>query len=108
MTTTATTFTSGQEVIAHRADYNDDRDFDAVVVGVSPKGDRMIVRLPVGRTLIIRTEDACTVEEYGDSLEGPTCSICDAAGHGYPGGPPCPLEDRGWMDNDDREHQFRF
>lgn len=24
--------------------------------------------------------------------EGPTCSICDGLGHGYPGGPPCPLE----------------
>ena len=24
--------------------------------------------------------------------EGPTCSICDALGHGYPGGGPCPLE----------------
>lgn len=27
--------------------------------------------------------------------EGPTCSICDGLGHGYPGGPPCPLEERG-------------
>lgn len=27
--------------------------------------------------------------------EGPTCSICDGLGHGYPGGPPCPLEQRG-------------
>jgi|SRR5215469_5142131 len=25
--------------------------------------------------------------------EGPTCSICDGLGHGYPGGPPCPLEE---------------
>ena len=25
--------------------------------------------------------------------EGPTCSICDGLGHGYPGGGPCPLED---------------
>lgn len=25
----------------------------------------------------------------------PTCSICDAVGHGYPGGGPCPLEMRG-------------
>jgi hypothetical protein len=30
-------------------------------------------------------------DEYYAS-EGPTCSICDAVGHGYPGGPPCPLE----------------
>lgn len=22
----------------------------------------------------------------------PCCSICDGVGHGYPGGPPCPLE----------------
>lgn len=24
--------------------------------------------------------------------EDPSCSICDATGHGYPGGGPCPLE----------------
>lgn len=24
------------------------------------------------------------------------CSICDGLGHGYPGGGPCPLEDRGY------------
>jgi hypothetical protein len=28
----------------------------------------------------------------GQGEEGPTCSICDGLGHGYPGGPPCPLE----------------
>lgn len=26
------------------------------------------------------------------NTEGPCCSICDGLGHGYPGGPPCPLE----------------
>lgn len=32
--------------------------------------------------------------DYALSMnEGPTCSICDASGHGYSGGPPCPLED---------------
>ena len=30
--------------------------------------------------------------------EGPTCNICDALGHGYPGGGPCPLEERGTYD----------
>ena len=30
-----------------------------------------------------------------DEYEGPTCSICDGLGHGYPGGGPCPLEERG-------------
>ena len=33
--------------------------------------------------------------------EGPTCSLCDGLGHGYPGGPPCPLEERGWDDGFD-------
>lgn len=28
----------------------------------------------------------------GQEYEGPHCSICDALGHGYPGGGPCPLE----------------
>ncbi len=32
--------------------------------------------------------------DYG--YEGPTCSLCDAVGHGYPGAGPCPLEDRGY------------
>lgn len=36
-------------------------------------------------------------EEWFD--EGPTCSICDGLGHGYPGGRPCPLEDS--YDGDD-------
>lgn len=41
---------------------------------------------PTGRVIYIsRDED--------QELEGPTCSICDALGHGYPGGGPCPLED---------------
>jgi hypothetical protein len=34
-------------------------------------------------------------QEEPEGYEGPTCSICDALGHGYPGGPPCPLEDSG-------------
>ena len=31
-------------------------------------------------------------------IEGPTCSICDGLGHGYPGGPPCPLEQADYSD----------
>lgn len=33
--------------------------------------------------------------------EPPTCSICDAFGHGYPGAGPCPLEETG--EDDPRE-----
>lgn len=33
-----------------------------------------------------------------DFYEPPSCSICDGLGHGYPGGPPCPLEMRGHCD----------
>lgn len=40
-------------------------------------------------------------EEYD---EGPTCSLCDGLGHGYPGGGPCPLEERGGFDPE--EGQF--
>ena len=36
-----------------------------------------------------------TCWEAGNGHEGPTCSLCDAPGHGYPGGGPCPLEERG-------------
>lgn len=38
------------------------------------------------------------VDEYDDGADQDavgTCSICDAVGHGYPGGGPCPLEERG-------------
>lgn len=35
--------------------------------------------------------DAWSDYDLGE-MEGPTCSICDALGHGYPGGGPCPLE----------------
>lgn len=38
---------------------------------------------------------------FGD-YEGPTCSICDGLGHGYPGGGPCPLEDRGAYEPEER------
>ena len=31
-------------------------------------------------------------DDLPDGFEGPTCSICDALGHGYPGAGPCPLE----------------
>lgn len=34
---------------------------------------------------------------YADLWDArPTCNICDAYGHGYPGAGPCPLEDRGY------------
>jgi len=33
--------------------------------------------------------DARSGEQF---IEGPTCSICDGLGHGYPGAGPCPLE----------------
>lgn len=32
------------------------------------------------------------VGEFWYDDEGPCCNICDGLGHGYPGGPPCPLE----------------
>ncbi len=38
--------------------------------------------------------------------EGPTCSICDGLGHGYPGGPACPLE-RGTDDGFDAWERAR-
>jgi len=47
-----------------------------------------------GSTLWDELHDAEADEAYYD--EGPSCSICDALGHGYVGGPPCPLEDRGY------------
>lgn len=45
------------------------------------------------------TQDACM---YAFGWEGPSCSICDGLGHGYPGGGPCPLEDRGAWEPEER------
>lgn len=52
-----------------------------------------------GRVLFILTPD-----QLDDQHEGPTCSLCDGLGHGYPGGGPCPLEDRG----EPEDYGFRF
>jgi hypothetical protein len=42
------------------------------------------------------------VEPEPDWWDGPTCTLCDGVGHGYPGSlRPCPLEDRGWGDEPD-------
>jgi len=41
--------------------------------------------------------------EPEEPYEGPTCSICDGLGHGYPGAGPCPLEDDGRFEDDPRE-----
>jgi len=38
-------------------------------------------------------------EEYDELDDAPCCSICDGVGHGYPGGGPCPLENRGAWDS---------
>lgn len=47
---------------------------------------------------------------YGpEADEGPSCSLCDALGHGYPGGGPCPLEERGYWDaEEDRQRYGAF
>lgn len=45
-----------------------------------------------GRATLISSDEAMFLL---DADEGPTCSLCDALGHGYPGAGPCPLEERG-------------
>jgi hypothetical protein len=64
--------------------------------------------LASGREVFIDAKGLATLldEDCGWD-EGPTCSICDALGHGYPGGGPCPLEDSGWYDpEEERERYF--
>lgn len=53
------------------------------------------------RNLMLAVDFAAGINE--PDYEGPSCSICDGLGHGYPGGRPCPLEDRGWADAMDDE-----
>jgi hypothetical protein len=55
-------------------------------------------RATLGMADVAATEVMDDEQEQPD--EGPSCSICDALGHGYPGGGPCPLEERGAMDAD--------
>lgn len=44
-------------------------------------------------TTLEDTMPATTEPDWDDEdYEGPCCTICDGLGHGYPGGPPCPLE----------------
>lgn len=38
-------------------------------------------------------------EEYYDYEQA--CVICDGLNHGYPGAGPCPIEDRGYWDQDE-------
>jgi hypothetical protein len=101
MTTTATTFTPGDEVVTSRRSTPYD-EFVALVTGVSPRGDRLIVRTELGGKTLVVDADACSLlADYEDAyVEGPTCSLCDAVGHGYPGAGPCPLEDRGAYEAD--------
>lgn len=56
------------------------------------------------------TTDLFTTEAEGYD-EGPSCSICDGLGHGYPGGPPCPLEvneQQRWETDEDERRAAMF
>lgn len=66
-------------------------------------------RIASGRFALVGTAgrvldivDIDDIPDFGqfDYDDGPTCSICDALGHGYPGGRPCPLEERGAYEAD--------
>lgn len=48
-----------------------------------------------GGWVVRAPEPGAVVDERGVGDLAPLCSICDGLGHGYPGGPPCPIEDRG-------------
>ncbi len=58
------------------------------------------------RGRVVATRRPTDDYDYG-WVEGPTCSLCDALGHGYPGGGPCPLEERGANDFDD-DRRYRW
>lgn len=45
-----------------------------------------------GRLYWVEADGRATLLHDDYEYEGPTCSLCDALGHGYPGGGPCPLE----------------
>lgn len=75
----------------------------SIVRGIGPVCERRIDptvrRTAQDRRDAARQIAAAKDEQYGYD-EGPSCSLCDALGHGYPGGPPCPLEDSGRYDDE--------
>lgn len=73
----------------------------------APERDAYFTSPSTGRTYWIDERGVAIPElPYGDDYqEGPTCSLCDALGHGYPGAGPCPLEQRGY--DDAREDEAR-
>lgn len=69
---------------------------DTVNFAELPARIRYVVNGCVSHTDGTSNEDAaerCLAELQSDEGEYvPTCRLCDAVGHGYPGGGPCPLE----------------
>jgi hypothetical protein len=69
--------------------------------------DQYFVSPATGRTYWVdkdgraHLEDEMAPDEDQYGYSGPTCSLCDAPGHGYPGAGPCPLEERGSWSPDD-------
>lgn len=63
---------------------------------------RPIMVAPGGEARFVTEDDLIEQHAFQQEFEfeGPTCSICDSLGHGYPGGPPCPLEDDGRWEPD--------
>lgn len=66
-----------------------------------------------GSFRVLDPVEAANLDEY---VYGPAedpdvryCSLCDGVGHGYPGGGPCPLEERGyWEAEADRDRYGAF
>jgi hypothetical protein len=67
-------------------------------------------RLASGREVFIDDRGVATlVADEPEWDEGPTCSICDGLGHGYPGGGPCPLEEGdSWYVGSQEEARERY
>ncbi len=64
-----------------------------IVEQSSPKTTRRIAGpFATAQAAADALDDMLGIDPY---YEGPSCSICDALGHGYPGGGPCPLEETG-------------
>jgi hypothetical protein len=71
----------------------------AIRVKVEVFTDRQLAAVIAGgqqpATRMAQIEQARRAYGGDEFYEGPTCSLCDGLGHGYPGGGPCPLEERG-------------
>jgi hypothetical protein len=105
--------TSGSAGGQFAAQVRSEASSELVETSCSECGDRRGWRVEpdwsTGEAVQVQCRTCIERQSEDDYEEPPCCSICDGNGHGYPGGPPCPLEvneiQRWETDEDERRAQ---